>query len=454
MKNISLSFVVLLICSISTAQTFVGMTYGGGAHSCGTIFQMTADGSNFHIVYSFDTLTGMNPYGSLLQASDGKLYGLTFQGGANHLGTIFSYDLLSHVYTDMYDFSYSGHAYGSLVELPGHRLYGMTSDAGKSAIFYLDMNDNSYHKDYEFVDSTGSIPKGDLLYCDSFLYGLTSCGGTGNTGVLFRFDPYTHICKRLVCFSGNNGEYPFGNLAYNNYILYGTTRQGGTSNAGTLFQYNINTQSYSKLYDFSNGSAKKPAAGCLVENDRLYGLAQQGGSHNHGAIYSYDLQQGVCSIVFDFDSVSGASPSFNSVVQSSNGKLYGMTLYGGDMNMGVIFRFDTIANIYDKLTDFDVTNGKWPNGTLTELNPVTNAGNEAAVVVFNIYPDPVSSNLYLTGMDTDHPGEICIFDTEGRRVYETTVAVGQPVQVESFASGIYILQLKSTPPMRKLFVKK
>ncbi len=32
---------------------------------------------------------GVEPYGSLVQASDGALYGMTVLGGTNNLGTVF-----------------------------------------------------------------------------------------------------------------------------------------------------------------------------------------------------------------------------------------------------------------------------------------------------------------------------------------------------------------------------
>ena len=75
---------------------FYGTTSGGGAHGYGTVFAITSDGS-FSSLYSFCSQGGTSctdgsyPYSGLIQASDGKLYGVTSQGGGPNLGgTAFS----------------------------------------------------------------------------------------------------------------------------------------------------------------------------------------------------------------------------------------------------------------------------------------------------------------------------------------------------------------------------
>jgi len=78
---------------------------GGGASACsggcGTIFKLTLSGSSFSegVLYAFQGGTnGMNPYGSVVIDSKGKLLGPTYQGGSGSCeissesgcGTIFS----------------------------------------------------------------------------------------------------------------------------------------------------------------------------------------------------------------------------------------------------------------------------------------------------------------------------------------------------------------------------
>ena len=61
----------------------------------------------------------------------------------------------------------------------------------------------------------------------------------------------------------------------------------------------------------------------------------------------------------DFDSPNGANP-FGSLMQASDGMLYGVTNRGGSSNNGVIFSFDPSSSTYTKLIDYDGANGANP----------------------------------------------------------------------------------------------
>jgi uncharacterized repeat protein (TIGR03803 family) len=60
----------------------------------GVLFSIGTDGSNFTVLHQFGAAgtDGTDPRGSVISAG-GVLYGMTYSGGANNLGTIFSYPL-------------------------------------------------------------------------------------------------------------------------------------------------------------------------------------------------------------------------------------------------------------------------------------------------------------------------------------------------------------------------
>ncbi|HVI07583.1 MAG TPA: choice-of-anchor tandem repeat GloVer-containing protein [Candidatus Binatia bacterium] len=63
---------------------FYGTTFAGGSHSRGTVFEVSASGK-LKTLYSFCSKVncedGANPYSGVAEASDGTLYGTTFNGG-------------------------------------------------------------------------------------------------------------------------------------------------------------------------------------------------------------------------------------------------------------------------------------------------------------------------------------------------------------------------------------
>lgn len=76
---------------IADGGMLYGMTAYGGSSHAGTLFRISADGSGFQVFHSFSggEDDGAYPYGTP-QLSDGKLYGMTSQGGASGEGVVFS----------------------------------------------------------------------------------------------------------------------------------------------------------------------------------------------------------------------------------------------------------------------------------------------------------------------------------------------------------------------------
>jgi uncharacterized repeat protein (TIGR03803 family) len=73
--------------------TLYGTTLNGGASGFGTLFSLSPDGSNYHVLHSFGALPdGQHPEGALT-TSNGAVYGTTVSGGATKSGTIFSLNL-------------------------------------------------------------------------------------------------------------------------------------------------------------------------------------------------------------------------------------------------------------------------------------------------------------------------------------------------------------------------
>src|SRR5258706_9602617 len=103
---------------VSDGTFLYGMTSDGGANQLGTLYKIKPDGTGFVNLLDFDgTNNGSSPYGSLF--FDGAfLYGMTSQGGSNGNGTIFKIKPDGTGYAKLLDFAYAtngGYPYGSLI---------------------------------------------------------------------------------------------------------------------------------------------------------------------------------------------------------------------------------------------------------------------------------------------------------------------------------------------------
>src|SRR5438105_12268665 len=68
-----------------------GTTYGAANKYAGTVFRMNRDGTGYRPLHIF-SLTGgdgRRPYGAVIEAKDGALYGTTAVGGDTGRGTVF-----------------------------------------------------------------------------------------------------------------------------------------------------------------------------------------------------------------------------------------------------------------------------------------------------------------------------------------------------------------------------
>jgi uncharacterized repeat protein (TIGR03803 family) len=405
----------------ATNGKLYGLTSGGGAYGSGVLFSYDISLSTYTDEYDFQQTDGEYAQGSLLQAADGKLYGLTLYGGINSSGNIFSYDIAQDTLYDLYDFGGSDGYYplGSLIQASNGLLYGMTEYGGTNGnIFSYDIAGNVLTTVYFFNGTDGNSPQGSLLQAaDGKLYGMTNTGGLNDKGVLFRYDISLSAYQVLYNYNGAEGKNPLADVIQaSDGHLYGFANNGGAGNVGAMFSYNISTTAYSDLHDFATSNGAYPENNYIQANDgnfygttstsgdynqgtlfkfnpisntynalyhfseadgnfpfgepvqasdgKLYGLTNSGGTDNYGVIYRYDIASGIYSVLHNFNGADGQSPWVSNLLEVGSGKLYGMTHYGGANNYGVLFSYDIGSNTYSVLHDFDQATGQGPHAGL------------------------------------------------------------------------------------------
>ncbi len=366
-----------------------GMTALGGANNDGVIYKIDRQGSKYVVKHSFVAQGPNNsrPNASLVQASNSKLYGVTYYGGVDDCGTIFEFDPPTGAFSVRAEFSgleKGRYPNGNLVEAADGNLYGLTAAGGDSdvgVIFRFNPTTGDITKLFSFdAHLRGKTPMAALLIAkDGKLYGMTSLGGTKDQGVIFSYDIAKNEESTLASFDeAVNGSNPYGSLVQaDDGMMYGLCYTGGTNNAGTLFQFNPTTALISKKIEFDNADNGGNPTGTLfaATDGLLYGVAQAGGSHSAGILFSYDPVTSAFSKKVDFDEQPNGSVPLGSLVQNIDGLLFGMCSMGGKdsgpLSLGTLFTYDIGTNTLNTRLQFDGSNGANPEYTNLIEIPVT-----------------------------------------------------------------------------------
>lgn len=222
-----------------------GMTLGGGSTGGGCIFSIDSGGSGYKDVFDF-TLYGTKGYSGYgdLTLSGNKFYGMLDHGGAFNKGVIFSIDTNGTSYKDIHDFKGSttdGAGPISSVTLAGNKLYGMTSlggATGNGIVFSMDTNGSQFTDMVDFNILNGYQPIGSLINAGNKLYGMTWGGFVNFAGTIFSIDTNGTIFTDMYNFNGTTGGNPdYGILTLVGNSLYGMASGGGSGDSGVVFKF-------------------------------------------------------------------------------------------------------------------------------------------------------------------------------------------------------------------------
>ena len=188
----------------------LGHLYGvctvGGVNELGTVYEVSLVNGQvkFSTRYAFNLPPdGAWPYSELAFDLLGNLYGTTFFGGANGMGTVYKLTRGNGTWTESVLYSFQGGPDGanpisSLVADASGRLYGTTSADGASCgcgtIFRLTRGSSGNWTErpvYRFPGhpNAGTAYNGMISDGGGHFYGATVSGGTADDGAIYEFIP-------------------------------------------------------------------------------------------------------------------------------------------------------------------------------------------------------------------------------------------------------------------------
>jgi len=439
-----------------SGNVFYGMTYAGGDSNKGYIFSVNKDGSNFKDIWNFvDTGTAGNANGehpvNTLILSGHKLYGMT-SGNSNfpaNYGNVFSINTDGTGYKDLWDFYDTAYTignsngmfpYGSLL-LVRNKLYGMTYTGGYNGaglIFSIDTNGGAFKDLLDFSQTiNGGGPEGGLILIGRKLFGTTygyceECGRTENglygDGNVFSIDTDGTQYKDVYVFAGPNGVEPEGDLvaSADGKRLFGTTYRGGgnNKNLGVVFGVDTDGGNFKDLLTFNDTNGAYSTSTLILSGNTLYGMASEGGSYfenynpGFGTIYSLDTNGSAFSLIQNFNLSDGAYPDGKLTLIGDS--LYGMASGGGFDGDGEIFACSAVA----------------PAG----IQNITSGNGHVSV-----FPNP-SNGQFVISIKNNEVGtakQVNIYNVLGEIVYSQPNIVNSTFNIDmsSQANGMYMYRV-------------
>lgn len=180
-----------------------GTTKLGGEFNKGTIFSFDLSTLIYRKLHDFTGYDGVGGY-DLIVGRDGKLYG-SAMGGIYERGVLFSFDIQTFEYIKLLDIFSTTSPSQKLLQAYDGKIYGLglTLDGTSSTtIFSYDISNNAFRLEQKFLShhgDDGNPMEGLMEASDGMLYGILPRSGLGG-GMAFRFDPVTKIVDTIINF--------------------------------------------------------------------------------------------------------------------------------------------------------------------------------------------------------------------------------------------------------------
>jgi uncharacterized repeat protein (TIGR03803 family) len=367
-----------------------GLNSGGSAHD-GTVFKITSGGA-FSTLFSFPndfnnppTTDGSQPVATLVKGMDGNFYGTTTTGGQNTCGTVFKITAAGAI-TPLFSFPkvpFCDEPFGTMIQATDGNFYGTTRGGGAHGfgMVYkiIPTSPAQFIVLYSFKGSCGATcggpfdgqaPNAGLIQgTDGNFYGTTESGGKNSSGTVFKITPAgTETVLHSfggTAFTGTFLDAPL--IQATDGKLYGTTVRGGNTTCfngcGTIFRIST-AGTLVLLHKFTGTDGAAPTGGLVQFTDgSFYGMTSAGGNQHTGC------NSGGCGTIFHLV-VPGLGPFVRTV--PSSGKVGTMvSILGNNLTGATSVKFNgVVANFVTSSTDIAATVPVGATtGTVTVVTP-------------------------------------------------------------------------------------
>jgi uncharacterized repeat protein (TIGR03803 family) len=333
----------------------------------------TAQGQSISQLFAFACSSSNCPDGtkpnSIIQASDGNLYGTTDAPGGGGIFKLTESGQITVLHTfktnpktGFYDQGYSpaGLAEGADGFLYGVNSAGGPNSASSGTIFKISKTGTGFQVLETFCTSctTGSAPNNIVAATDGNLYGTTGYGGSFNAsspycpslgcGVIFRLTPPGTYTALYALNGTTDSSLPLGLIQAADGNLYGTA---GFLRPGTVFKFQLSNSQFSTLYNFPSGIFPLNRV-TQASNGLLYGTTRPTNATNGSyvvTIFSTSTtgsEQNLEQLTLPAKKQFAVGP----FLQATDGNLWDTSYVGGSSGLGFVFSITLSGGIAKELS--------------------------------------------------------------------------------------------------------
>jgi uncharacterized repeat protein (TIGR03803 family) len=338
-----------------------GYMYGGGGSCAGSteaIYKISPAGVE-SVLYTFPGQWGYCGSAGLTLGSDGNFYGACEKGNpATGLGSIYQLTPAG-AFTDLHDFTGTNGdvlpVYPPIQASDGN-FYGVSGNEGAYCGNIYKMTPAGVYTNLHTFSGSDCHSSNLFQASDGNFYGtLANCEVVQGAGCVYRIST-TGVFKEIHDFASSTGQEPCtGLIQGKDGKLYGATNQGAANGWGNI--YKMTTAGVATdLHDFNNATdaacvnlVGPPVNMLQVTDGTFYGVNPGYGTYA-GSIYTLTSANVFSAWMFPGPPpVDGAEPS-STLIQNTNGLVYGTTPSGGSAGGGTCFGGICYGNFFSVAT--------------------------------------------------------------------------------------------------------
>ncbi len=315
----------------------VGAASGRGANNTGAVYKISPAGVE-SVFFNFPAQF-VSCISGLTLGTDGNFYGTCGDNTATGQGIIYRLTPAA-VFTDMHDFA-SGGGYVPPIQASDGNFYGVIA-----AGVYKMTPAGVFTMIHTFASPDVQPVSNVTQASDGNLYGTLTLCSNGNRGCVYKVST-AGVFSEVYLFADTSGSFPCSGIVQgNDGKLYGATDFGGANTSGDLYSVTtagveVDLHAFNSTTDGACNPGSFPVVNMLQVNDgNFYGTNYGGANANNGSIYKLTAAHVFSAFLFPGNGVDGGQP-YSTLIQNTNGKIYGSTSGGGSNSTGTFFSVST-----------------------------------------------------------------------------------------------------------------